>query len=106
MPDESGSTPNQALSTPAEVPPSVASPEARRQVLQNAIQGYLTRGWRVVSQTDTTAQLIKPKQFSFLTFVLLFFACGLGIIYAAWFMAKRDQSVYIHVNEWGQLAVT
>ena len=77
--------------------------ELRRQVLQNAIRSYLGSGYRVVSQTDTTAQLVQPKKFSFVLFVILCFACGVGLFYGAWYLSKKDQTVYIQVDEWGNV---
>ena len=45
--------------------------EERSNLLQREIQKYVKDGWRVQSSTATTAQLVKPKKFSFLFFIVL-----------------------------------
>ena len=54
--------------------------EQRREILQREIAKYMRKGFRVVSQTDTTAQLMKPKSFSFLWAFLWFLLFGFGLI--------------------------
>lgn len=79
--------------------------QQRRDILQREIAAYLGRGFIVQSQTDTTAQLIKRKKFSFLWALLWTLAFGIGlIIYIFWYMAKRDQSVYLSVDEAGRVS--
>lgn len=58
--------------------------------LQVQIDWYVKQGYRVVSQTDTAAQLVKPKVFSFVWFVLM-----LGVFYLPYYLAKRDKQVYL-----------
>lgn len=48
--------------------------EERSNLLQREIQKYVKDGWRVQSSTATTAQLVKPKKFSFLTAFLYTFS--------------------------------
>jgi len=77
--------------------------EERRAILQREINNYVRRGFRVVSQTDTTAQLIKPKRISlFWAIVWTFLIVGI-ILYLLWYIVQRDQSVYLEVDEHGRI---
>jgi hypothetical protein len=80
------------------------STEERREILQREINKHLKQGYRVVSQTDTTAQLVKPKQFSCLwaTLWLLVLLIGL-LIYIFYYMSQRDGQLYIEVDEYGRI---
>lgn len=78
--------------------------DQRRVILQKEINGYLNKGFRVQSQSETTAQLIKPKKFSFLWAILWFFVFGVGLIlYLLYYLSKKDQAVYLEVSEAGQV---
>ncbi len=80
------------------------SPEQRREILQNRINQYVKQGYRVVSQTDTTAQLIKPKQFSCLWATLWFLLLGIGIlIYLFYYASIRDEQIYLKVDMYGMV---
>lgn len=80
--------------------------DARRTILQGHINRYLAQGFRVVSQTDTTAQLIKPKQFSCVIAALSLLLVGIGfLIYVFWYWASKDQTVYIQVDPFGRVIV-
>lgn len=75
--------------------------------LQREIQHYVKRGYRVVSQTPTSAQLVKPKQFSCLIATLgaLLLLIGL-LIYLFWYMSQKESIIYLSVDERGQVKVT
>ncbi len=45
----------------------------RSAILDKEVAYYIRRGFRVISRTDTTAQLVKPKSFSILWFFILMF---------------------------------
>ena len=76
--------------------------EQRREILQQRINQYIRQGYRVVSQTDTTAQLIKPKQFSCLWATLWFLLFGIGIlVYLFYYASKRDEQIYLEVDIYG-----
>lgn len=78
--------------------------ERRREILQREIAGYLKQGYRVVSQTDVTAQLVKPKQFSCLWAIIWTLVVGIGLLfYLFWYWAAKDQTVYIEVDEHGRV---
>jgi len=79
----------------------------RTKILDKAVRKYARRGYRVESKTDTTAQLVKPKKFSFLWAVLWFLLLGVGlIVYLIYYWAKRDDQVYLEVNEQGKIKRT
>ncbi len=76
----------------------------RTELLQREITKYVRRGFHVVSQTDTTAQLVKPKKFSLLWALLWFLLFGIGlIIYLIWYWSRRDQTVYLEVSPTGKI---
>ena len=78
--------------------------EQRREILQKEVTGYVRRGFRVVSQTDTTAQLVKSKSFSFFWAFIWLLALGVGlIVYLLYYWSKRDEQVYLEVNEDGHV---
>lgn len=77
------------------------------------IARYAAEGFRIVSRTGTSAQLVKPKQFNF--WLALFFLIGLGwvfgigvillIIYVLYYIAKREEQVYLAVDPGGNVSV-
>ena len=78
--------------------------------LNAAIGSYLARGYRVIAQTETTAQLVRPKKFSVVAF-LLWTVCTLGpggiIIYLPYHvLLKRTASVYLAVAPDGSVQET
>ena len=92
------------MSEPTPSPPFEITREARQAVLQNAIAGYLRSGFHVVSQTEFTAQLLKPKKFGCFLFVILFILAVLpAIIYVAYYASKKDETVYLEVDAAGNL---
>lgn len=78
----------------------------RKIVLENAIAIYVQQGYRVVSQTENTVQLIKPKQFSlFIAIILLLFFILPFVIYLLYYLTQKEKAVYIVVND-GKITVT
>lgn len=80
--------------------------QARSAPLQQTIESYLRDGFRVISQTDTSAQLIKPRRYDpkwgclgFLTFGV-FWVIGLLV-----FLLQKDQLVYLSLDASGQILV-
>lgn len=68
--------------------------------------GRVGKGYRLVTQTDTTAQMVKPKTFSFGFFLLWTLLTGVGLIlYPAYYLAKRDEQRYLSVDEAGELTI-
>ena len=76
----------------------------RQAILQGQIGVYVGRGYRVVSQTETTAQLVKPKVFScFWAIVWFLLAVFPFIVYIILYAAKRDNQIYIQVQPDGRV---
>lgn len=88
--------------------PSVTSTETRRAALQQRINQYVRRQYRVVSQTDYTAQLVKPKRFSFIWAVIwLILAVLPFLLYLGYHIfLKRESQVYLTVDEQGRVHET
>ena len=84
------------------------TPEARRAALQERVNRFVRDQYRVVSQTDSTAQLVKPKRFSFLWALLWFLVIGVGLlIYIGYHVfLKREPQVYLTVDEQGRVHET
>lgn len=69
----------------------------RREWLQRSISNYLKQGYRVVSQTEFTAQMVKPRSFGCLWLTISLLSLGLGLLlYLFW---ARDQTVYLDANK-------
>lgn len=85
--------------------PQAKTLDERRRILQSEVQRYIGRGFRVISQTETTAQLVRPKRFSFLWAFLWLLAFGIGlIVYLFWYWSRRDETVYLQVDEQGRVS--
>jgi hypothetical protein len=77
---------------------------ARAAILDREVQNYVRRGYRVVSRTPTTAQLVKSKQFSIILAILGLIIAVVGlVIYLIIYMAMRDSQVYLTVDETGRI---
>jgi len=96
------------------VPASTLSLEQRRSVLQGEIQRLLAQGprrstghgrWRLMTQTDTSAQLVQPKTFSApIAFLWFFFPPVLGVLfYVLYYAGKKDRHLYVTVDDKGQI---
>ena len=79
--------------------------DARKQILEREIVKYSKRGYRVVNRTDTTAQMVKPRQFSCLAATLWTLLFGIGLIfYLFYYLAKKEDVVYLSVDERGRVS--
>ncbi len=69
--------------------------------LQDHIGWYvMEQGYQVVSQTETSAQLVKPKSFSFGWAFLWFLFFGIGLlVYVLYYMMKSDGAIYLYVED-------
>lgn len=82
----------------------VLSLESRRAALDQELGEWSRRGYRVVSRTDTTAQLVKPKRFSCLWATLWFLVFGVGfLIYLFYYASKKDSVIYLEVDPLGRV---
>lgn len=72
--------------------------------LQSAVAKYVGKGYRVTSQTELSASLVKPKRFSMLAFLLwMCLAVAPGILYLLYFWRKKDRVLYLYVDERGKV---
>ena len=75
--------------------------------LPEHINWYVRQGYRITAQTETSAQLVKPKQFSMVWFLLGLLAVGVGaILYIIYYMTKKDKAVYLTVGADGKIQTT
>jgi len=73
-------------------------------VLQEEINRLVHKGYRVLSQTDRSAQLVKPKKFSFWWALVWFLVFGVGlVVYLIYYAGKKDPQVYLTVDAGGRL---
>lgn len=78
--------------------------EDRSGILDREVGSYVRRGYRVVSRTPTTAQLVRPKVFSRVWAFVWFLMLGVGlIVYLFWHASKRDKQLYLTVDEDGHV---
>ncbi len=93
-------TPPEIISSPIAAPVSVAPLiERQRQALQQTILYYTQHDWVVISQTDTTAQLLKPKRFSFF-WAIVWALLIIGIvIYLLYYITKSETHLYLYVDD-------
>jgi hypothetical protein len=95
--------------TPAAPPMDTLAPADQAAVpgpvsnaLDAEIRRYTAAGYRVVSQTSTSAQLVKPKTFSLVWSILWFLVCGVGVlVYIFYYLAKQDTIVHLSLNDDG-----
>ena len=90
----------------------IVSIEQRRAALQGEIARYVKHGYRVVSEGETSAQLVKPKRVSclwvtiMLVLSLLLVGLLLLLIYFLWYATQKDEQVYLTVDEQGKVQET
>lgn len=93
--------PNRPVDAPSEAELRNMAPSA---ILQASIARYAGDGYRVIIQTAGSAQLVKPKRFSLLAFLLLTLMLGFpGLIYILYFWRKKDRTVYLWADENGRV---
>ena len=78
--------------------------EQRTAFLDQQIRQYANRGFRVISRSETTAQLVKPKKFSFILAALGLLLWGVGLLlYLFYYWSQKDQTVLIQVDPQGRV---
>ena len=77
----------------------------RRSILETANDQYVSRGFRVVSESGYTVQLVKPKRFN-----VIFALLGVLICVAGWpnyhlveYAAQNGEKVTVSVDEFGNV---
>lgn len=79
----------------------------RKAILDREVVKYVKRGYRVQSRTDTEAQLVRPKRFSFFWAFLWFLLIVVGLlVYLLYYASKKDETVYLQVDELGRVKRT
>ena len=93
-----------ATETPTNDQP-LLSPEERHRILEQEIAKYVHQGYRVVSQSETTAQLVKPKELSLLIILLsILGAVVTFFVYLFYYLViKKDKTIYIEVMPTGTI---
>jgi rubredoxin len=83
---------------------TVLSEAERATLLDDQIERFAWGGWRLTTRTPTTAQLVKPKQFSAVAAILWFLVCGVGVlVYLFLYLAQQDEMVILTIREQGQV---
>lgn len=77
--------------------------EQRREILNREVASFVRRGYRVISQSDTTAQLVKPKRFGCGWAIVALFTVGLALIL---YLMQKEQSIYLEVLPNGKVKRT
>ena len=92
---------------------SILPIERRKAILDTETTKYVSRGFRVIARSDTTAQLLKPKQFNLLfalISVVLFVLVApvfIFILYVLYYvLVQKDETVYLQVDESGSIIRT
>lgn len=72
---------------------------AKEDAMEAEIIKYLDKGYRIVCRGNDWAQLLRPKDFSPVWFLVLgIVTAGLGsIIYFASYLGNRDKAVYVGI---------
>ena len=67
--------------------------------LQDTIEDHASRGFTVSSQTETTAQMVRSKEFNLVPALLWFLLFGIGVlVYIFYYMYKSDETIFIRVQ--------
>ena len=78
------------------------SADKRREILQRELMNLSAQGFIILHQSDTMAQLRKPKTFNFGLALLGLLFYGVGLLpYLLYYLAKKDTLVSIEVDEYG-----
>lgn len=87
---------------------TAVSAAERQAALAARIGQYVGQQYRVVSQSEYAAQLVKPKRFSALWFLLwLVLAVVPAVLYVGYHVfLKRERQVYLIVDEQGAIHET
>jgi F0F1-type ATP synthase assembly protein I len=79
----------------------------RSRLLDEEVGQFLRDGFFLRQRTPTTAQLVRPKRFSFIWAFLWLLVFGIGIIvYLIYYAAKQDEGRYVEVDEYGAVRAT
>jgi len=77
----------------------------RKKILDAEISKYVKLGWRVNSQTDTTAQLVRDKKASCgVAFILALFLIVPAVLYLL--LYRGTENLYLEVDDQGKVSRT
>lgn len=80
--------------------------EERKSNLDRIIARYIREGYHIESRTKTSAQMCKPKKFSFFWAALWLLVFGVGLLfYLLWYAAKKNKYAFLRVDEKGNVKV-
>jgi hypothetical protein len=79
--------------------PSGSITDRNQDVLRAYIAARAREGYHVVSETPTSAQLIKPKRFNSAVFLAM-------PVYVIEYLGMRDKQIYVTVDAAGQISAT
>jgi hypothetical protein len=82
--------------------------EERAEILARAVNAEVSRGWRVVSQTQTQAQLVKGKPTNhILHLILTIITVGLwAIVWILMAIFGGEKHRFVAVNEYGNVSAS
>lgn len=79
--------------------------DERKEILEREVTREVKHGWQVVSQTDSTAQLVRRTAPNLIVAVLLLCLIILpGVLYLIFY--RGQQSLYIQVDHFGHVQRT
>ena len=86
----------------------LATPEQRKRAMAQAIQTDVVAGWRVESQTDESAVLVKGGVTNHtLHLILTLISCGAwGLVWLIMVLVNRRQTVMLRVDDYGNILRT
>lgn len=85
--------------------PNSMTLEERKHILDQEITKYQREGWRVLNQTDTTAQLLyETKPSCLLAIILAIFFIVPAILYLMFY--KGTKKLFLEVNDQGKVTAT
>lgn len=92
--------------SPVAVSPPVQTGPADRELINREIKRRTEKGWQVISQTDSTAQMRKPKRWSKIGLILgflllLLYGAGLIILLLTVidYLVQKEKIIYITADE-------
>ena len=80
------------------------SESERADILDVEVSRYTARGYRVVTRTPSSAQLVRPKRFSVVAALAWLLLLGVGLlIYLLSYAGQRDEAMHITVTADGRI---
>lgn len=82
--------------------------QERLAALEDAAQPYIDSGYIVMSQTDSSLTLVRPRpRFSVILFVIMLIVFWpIAIIYSAVNRSRRDKAICLRITSMGEIEAT